>query len=77
MVIMMYKDKLGNLISKDQIVVDGNNNLYFVEGFDNSRDNFVRLKNSCVISYNKPENLIGLDSVCDLKLLCKNINLNG
>tara|TARA_Y100000588_G_scaffold244854_1_gene259097 strand:+ start:28738 stop:28959 length:222 start_codon:yes stop_codon:yes gene_type:complete len=73
----MYKDKLGNLLSKDQVVVDRNNNLYFVEEFDTSRDNFVKLRNSCVISYNKPENLIGLDSVHDLKLLCKNNYLNG
>lgn len=72
----MPKDKLGNLLSKGQVVVDNSNNLYFVEDFDTSRDNFVKLKNSCVISYNKPENLIGLDSVYDLKLLCKNKDLN-
>lgn len=65
----MYKDKLGNLLSKGQVVVDDGNFIYYIEDFDTSRDNFVKLRNGCVFSYNKPENLIGLDSVSDLKLV--------
>tara|TARA_Y100001956_G_scaffold4944_1_gene4462 strand:- start:21705 stop:21908 length:204 start_codon:yes stop_codon:yes gene_type:complete len=64
----MYKDKLGNLLSKGQVVVDDNKNLFSVEDFDKSREFFVKLKNSIVICYNKPENLISIDSVYDLKL---------
>lgn len=66
----MYKDRLGNPLSKGQVVVVvDNKKLYYVEDFDNPRENFVKLKNSCVFSYNKPENLIGLDSIHDLELI--------
>ena len=73
----MYKDKLGNPLSKGQVVVVDNKKLYYVEDFDNPRENFVKLKNSCIFSYNKPENLISVDSIHDLELLCKNSDLNG
>ena len=67
--IAMYKDKLGNPLSRGQVVIDDKKKFYYVEDFDNPRENFVKLKNSCVFSYNKPENLIVVDSVYDLKLV--------
>ena len=61
----MNKDKLGNYISKYSVVQRGSS-LYTVEGFDMKRDFFVKLRNGCVVSYAKPEELICIDNISDL-----------
>ena len=53
----MYKDMKGNYINIHSVVMSGES-LYSVEGFDTTREYCVRLRNGCLVSYNKPENLI-------------------
>lgn len=62
----MYKDEVGNHVSIGK-VVELNNNFYVVEGFDNSREYNVKLRNGCVVCYAKPEQLLCIDGIGDLR----------
>ena len=62
----MYKDKVGDHVSTGK-VVELNNNFYFVEEFDNSREHNVKLRNGCVVCYAKPEQLLCVDGIGDLR----------
>lgn len=61
----MYKDKRGYTLSVGQVVVTDTGLFYKVDGFDRSREYFVELSNGCVKSYDKPENLLCIDTVSD------------
>lgn len=61
----MYTDKRGNILHEGKVVVNEHGNFYKVDGFDTSRDYFVKLSNGCVHSYAKPESLLCIDSVSD------------
>lgn len=61
----MHKDKRGFPLYKGQVVINEQVCFYRVDGFDMSREYFVELCNGCVKSYDKPENLLCIDTVSD------------
>ncbi|CAL9964455.1 hypothetical protein VPHF99_0092 [Vibrio phage F99] len=61
----MYTDKRGNILHEGKVVVNEHGNFYKVDGFDTSREYFVKLSNGCVKCYDKPANLLCIDSVSD------------
>lgn len=64
----MYKDPRGNYISENSVVLL-DRHLYTVIGFD-SANNYLNLKNGCIVSQAKPEDVVCVHSYRDVEREC-------
>lgn len=63
----MIKCSRGHYIEIHSVVVDERGNLYSVESYDHTRENFIRCRNGCVVTYYKPEHLKCVNCTRDLE----------